>query len=214
MNIKARLLSLSILTVFITLILISIFPLKLNKDENFSTDIEYTSEEIKETVSEEESISKEETTIETSMSQMNQTTQEPQEEETSQNEYIYPDIYTDFTQEEIYMIQRCVETEVHSGDVISKMNVASVIFNRLNHPDKKYGDDVIAIITAPNQFAYWRTEITDTTIEAVENAYKYGDTTNGCIAYRSDNKPEKWYTWKDNYWELQFIDEVGHGFYK
>lgn len=128
--------------------------------------------------------------------------------------YIYPNLYMDFTQEEIYMIQRCVETETYGANVISKMNVASVIFNRLKHPDKKYGNDVIAIITAPTQFAYWRTEITDTTIEAVENAYKYGDTTNGCIGFRSDIYPQYWEVSKYHTWELQFIDEVGHGFYK
>lgn len=122
---------------------------------------------------------------------------------------IYPDLYTDFTEEEIYLIQRVVETETYTADIESKMNIVSVVFNRFNHPNKKYGKDIIDIITSPNQFAYWRTEISETTIQAVENVYKYGDTTGGCIAYRSDKHPQYWYGW-----ELQFIDSVGHGFYK
>ena len=214
MNINKRLLSLSILIVFITLILMSIFPLQLNKDEN-SPDINHTSEEVEETKNteevleeettplEEESISKDEPAIETSTSHISQTTQE----ETTT--ITYPDLYSDFTKEEIYMIQRVVETETYTADINSKMNVASVVFNRLNHPNNKYGDDIVAIITAPNQFAYWRTEISDTTIEAIERVYKYGDTTNGCMAYRSDEYPQNWYSW-----ELQFVDDVGHGFYK
>ena len=123
-------------------------------------------------------------------------------------------LYTEFTKEEIYMIQRCVETETHGADIHSKKNVVSVILNRLNHPDKLYGNDVITIITAKNQFAYWRTEIYPETIQAIEEVYKYGDTTNGCVAFRSGYIPEKWYTYNDKYWELQFIDDVGHGFYK
>ena len=123
--------------------------------------------------------------------------------------YIYPNLYMDFTQEEIYMIQRVVETETYTADIESKMNIVSVVFNRFNHPNKKYGKDIIDIITTPNQFAYWRTEISETTIQAVENVYKYGDTTGGCIAYRSDKHPQYWYSW-----EYQFTDKVGHHFYK
>ena len=122
---------------------------------------------------------------------------------------IYPDLYTDFTEEEIYLIQRVVETETYTADIESKMNIVSVVFNRFNHPNKKYGKDIIDIITTPNQFAYWRTEISETTIQAVENVYKYGDTTGGCIAYRSDKHPQYWYGW-----EYQFTDKVGHHFYR
>ena len=41
-----------------------------------------------------------------------------------------------------------------------------------------------------------------------EYAY-YEDTTNGCIAFRSDCSPNEW-----NSWTKQFTDESGHTFYK
>ena len=42
-------------------------------------------------------------------------------------------IYDVFSPDEIYLMQRCVETETFQRDFNSKCNVASVIFNRLNH---------------------------------------------------------------------------------
>lgn len=130
------------------------------------------------------------------------------------NTITYPNLYEDFTQEEIYMIQRCVETEAYDAPVKNKTHIASVIFNRLNSKGYKYGENVIDVITDINQFAYFRTVITESTIQAVENAYKYGDTTGGCIGFRSDAHPQYWCVSKFYTWELQFIDEIGHGFYK
>lgn len=193
---KKRLLALNILTTlfaFVTIGLISPFGEQNNNEQ------ESVVEETRENIEDEETTSQQLVGLE-----QEQTTELPTEEET----ITYPDLYADFTQEEIYMIQRVVETETYTADIDSKMNIASVVFNRLNHPNNKYGDDIIAIITAPNQFAYWRTEISETTIEAIERVYKYGDTTGGCIAYRSDEHPQYWYSW-----ELQFVDSVNHGFY-
>lgn len=197
---KKRIFAMGILSFYMIVSLVSPF---LGQSIHQNQDI---TEEIKNIEEETTSELKQDITIQHFVG-LGQTT----EEETT---VVYPNLYADFTQEEIYMIQRCVETETYTADVISKMNVASVIFNRLNHPDNKYGDNVVEIITAPNQFAYWRTEISKETVQAIENVYKYGDTTNGCIAYRSDNPPEYWSPSPYHTWVRQFIDAVGHGFYK
>lgn len=40
-------------------------------------------------------------------------------------------IYDYYSDEEVYLIQRCVETEVHGADFMSKVNVANVIRTEL-----------------------------------------------------------------------------------
>lgn len=117
-------------------------------------------------------------------------------------------IYDYFSQEEIYLIQRTVETECYDASFESKTNVASVIFNRLNG-EEVYGNSIEEVLTKENQFANWRTDITEDTVLAVEYAYQIEDTTNGCIGFRSDVKIEKWYEWG-----YAFTDEAGHHFYK
>lgn len=117
-------------------------------------------------------------------------------------------IYDCFSMEEIYLIQRTIETECYDQSFESKLNVASVIFNRLEG-ESVYGDTVEEIITKENQFAYWRTDITEDTILAAEYAYQIEDTTNGCIGFRSDIKPMEWYDW-----QYSFTDVAGHHFYK
>ncbi len=115
-------------------------------------------------------------------------------------------IYNVFSEEEIYLMQRTIETECYQGDFNSKVNVASVIINRIE--SGKYGDTVEDIIKSPNQFTYHREEISSDTILALEYAYMIGDTTNGCVAFRSDELPHVW-----GEWTLQFVDDIGHGFY-
>ena len=117
-------------------------------------------------------------------------------------------VFDEFTEEEVRLICRAVETETYDQDFISKTHVASVIFNRLKE-GREYGDSITEVITKENQFAYWRTILTEDTILAVMYTYELGDTTNGCVAFRSKQHPEKWYDWK-----LQFVDEAGHGLYK
>ena len=115
-------------------------------------------------------------------------------------------IYNHFTDEQIKMMQKCIETETFEADFDSKINVACVILNRVEHD--LYPTDPIEIITEKNQFSYGRNKITEDTILALEYAY-YEDTTNGCIAFRSDCSPNEW-----NGWTKQFTDESGHTFYK
>ena len=121
------------------------------------------------------------------------------------NDYIpYKTIYDEVLESEIYIMQRCVETEVYQKGFIPKCNVVSVILNRAiaNHTTAE------EVVTKPRQFAYWRTEISETTKLAVEYVYEFGDTTNGAYAFRSDIMPMKWYDWT-----YQFSDGCHH-FYK
>jgi hypothetical protein len=115
-------------------------------------------------------------------------------------------VYENYTEEEIYLIQRCVETECHGGDFDSKCNVASVIFNRINSDE--FGNTPHNVITQPNQFAYGRRNISEETKLAVEYVFDIGDTTNGCIAFHSNAKRNKF-----NNWDYAFTDELGHNFY-
>lgn len=117
-------------------------------------------------------------------------------------------IYNNLTDEEIYLIQRVVETECYQAGFNAKVNVASVVFNRINHKDRKYGNSIYKVITSPRQFAYHRKKISEDTITAVEYAYEIGDTTGGCVGFRSDKKPNKWGKWK-----YVFSDNAIHHFY-
>lgn len=112
-----------------------------------------------------------------------------------------------YSQQEIALMQRCVETEVYCGDFNSKANVASVILNRVNDKKERFGNTITEVITSKNQFAYSKTNITEETKLAVEFAYMK-DTTNNCLWFHSYKKPGKFYG------TYQFTDAVGHHFYK
>lgn len=112
-----------------------------------------------------------------------------------------------YSQQEIALMQRCVETEVHGGDFNSKANVASVILNRVNDKQDRFGGSITEVITSKNQFAYSKTKITEETKLAVEFAYMK-DTTNNCLWFHSYKKAGKFYG------TYQFTDAVGHHFYK
>ena len=116
-------------------------------------------------------------------------------------------VYDYFTEEQIAIMQRCIETETYQCSFEAKVNVACVILNRVEH--EQFPTDPIEIITGKNQFAYSRGDITEDTILALEYAFSIEDTTDGCIAFRSDCSPDTW-----NGWEKQFTDESGHTFYK
>ena len=116
-------------------------------------------------------------------------------------------VYDCFTEEQINMMWKCIETETYQCNFNSKVNVACVILNRIEN--EHFPLDPIDIITSPNQFAYGRNIITEDTKLALEYAFSIEDTTNGCIAFRSDCSPNEW-----NGWTKQFTDESGHTFYK
>ena len=115
-------------------------------------------------------------------------------------------IYDIFTPEEINLICRVVETETYQCNFESKVNVACVVFNRLE--DGTFGETIKEIVTAKNQFAYGRKNITEDTIIAVEYAFEMEDTTDGALFFHSNKKTD---TFCGN--DFIFQDEAGHNFY-
>lgn len=115
-------------------------------------------------------------------------------------------IYDIFTPEEINLICRVVETETYQCNFESKVNVACVVFNRLE--DGAFGETIKEIVTAKNQFAYGRKNITEDTIIAVEYAFEMEDTTDGALFFHSNKKTD---TFCGN--DFIFQDEAGHNFY-
>lgn len=115
-------------------------------------------------------------------------------------------IYDIYSTEEIYVMLKCIETETYQCPFDAKVNVACVILNRINH--NKFPSNPIDVVTSPNQFAYYRKEISDSTVLALEYAFMIEDTTNGSIGFRSDKLVDGW-----NGWEYVFTDGK-HYFYK
>ena len=117
-------------------------------------------------------------------------------------------IYDVFSEEEINLIYRVVETETFDQDFDSKVNVACVVFNRLE--SGKFGDSITEIVTSPKQFAYGRKKITESTILAVEYAFSMGDTTQGALYFNSFKEAPEVFNGA-NYIDT---DNCGHHFYK
>lgn len=111
-----------------------------------------------------------------------------------------------FTLDEIYLMQRTIETECYQSDFMSKVNVASVILNRFK--SDKFPNDIKEIITLPYQFAYGRKYVSYDTILALEYASYFGDTTNGALFFHSMEKTDKF-----NNYDYIFTDDAGHHFY-
>lgn len=116
-------------------------------------------------------------------------------------------IYDYYSDEEVYLIQRCVETEVHGADFMSKVNVANVILNRVK-ADGKFGSTPSEVII-PGQFVFGRTEIDESTKRAVEFAFMFKDTTDGALYFQSI-APFEHFSGAD----YMFTDQAGHHFYK
>ena len=99
-------------------------------------------------------------------------------------------IYDCFNEQELDRLFRVVQAEI--GDEYSfdqKCNVASVIFNRLKHPE--FGGTLEAVLS-PGQFStvkngrYLRAEVSQETILACEYSFMIGDTTGGCLFFDSN----------------------------
>ena len=115
-------------------------------------------------------------------------------------------IFDYYTEDEIRLICRVVETETYQCDFDSKVNVANVVLNRIESGE--FGDTVEEIVTTENQFAYGRKVLTEDTILAVMFAYEMEDTTCGALFFHSNDKT-------DTFCGRDFIfqDSVGHNFY-
>lgn len=118
-------------------------------------------------------------------------------------------IYEYFTEEELDLLFHVVQAEI--GDECysfeQKVNVVSVVFNRLYH--EKF-PDALSEILVYDQFSpisngrYKEVEVSEDTILACEYAFEIEDTTDGCLFFDSNNAL--------NY---QFVfDDGAHNFYK
>ena len=115
-------------------------------------------------------------------------------------------IYDYYTEDEVYLMQRCIETETFEQDFDSKVNVASVILNRIESDE--FANEVSEIIVK-GQFAFGRENISEDTVLALEYAFMIGDTTDGALYFHSNPKTETF-----NGAEFIFTDDAGHNFYK
>ena len=117
-------------------------------------------------------------------------------------------IFDFYTEDEIKLICRTVETECYQQNFESKVMVANVVFNRIE--SGKYGSSVEEVIKSPYQFAYWRTVIPEDTLYAVLFGYEMGDLTNGSLAFHSNKKTKRFVGM-----DYVFTDiSSGHHFYK
>ena len=115
-------------------------------------------------------------------------------------------IFDYYTEDEIRLICRVVETETYQCDFDSKVNIANVVLNRIESGE--FGETVEEVITTESQFAYDREVITEDTILAVMFAFEFEDTTNGALYFHS-NKQTDTFCGKS----YIFSDDAVHHFY-
>ena len=113
------------------------------------------------------------------------------------------EVYVD---EDINYLYRAVETEVHGGTFEAKVNVANVILNRVN--SSKFPNTLKGVVTQSGQFKYNKTNVTEETVNAVNYAYAFADTTNGALYFNAGKAKASW-----NGAPYIFTDTVGHSFY-
>lgn len=170
------------------------------------TTTELTTEELTTTATEEE------TTTETVYLEKNTYYEVEETEATTKEEVCATD--TDaiddydysYTETDIpWVVYEVVECEVHGGDKESKMHVAHVIRNRVW--SDLFPNDYYSVCTASYQFCM-RSDVEQSTIDAVNKAMAIEDTTYGALFFHSMDWMAEWcgYSWK-------FTDNVGHHFY-
>ena len=115
-------------------------------------------------------------------------------------------IFDYYTEDEVRLICRVVETETYQCDFDSKVNIANVVLNRIESGE--FGETVEEVITTESQFAYDREVITEDTILAVMFAFEFEDTTNGALYFHS-NKQTNTFCGKS----YIFSDDAVHHFY-
>lgn len=115
-------------------------------------------------------------------------------------------IFDYYTEDEVRLICRVVETETYQCDFDSKVNIANVVLNRIESGE--FGETVEEVITTESQFAYGREVITEDTILAVMFAFEFEDTTNGALYFHS-NKQTNTFCGKS----YIFSDDAVHHFY-
>lgn len=111
-------------------------------------------------------------------------------------------IYDYFSDRELDLLFRVVQAEIGDEQYSfeQKANVASVIFNRLEH--EKFPDSLFGILVA-DQFEtisngrYLEVEVSNETILACEYAFEIEDNTNGCLFFDSNNTLDYKYVFFD-----------------
>lgn len=116
-------------------------------------------------------------------------------------------IFDYYTEDEVRLICRVVETETYQCDFDSKVNVANVVLNRIESGE--FGETVEEVVTTDCQFAYSRNVITEDTILSVMYAFEMIDTTNGALFFHSNEKTDT-FCGRD----YIFSDDAIHHFYK
>lgn len=130
--------------------------------------------------------------------------------------------YGSITKKEIAMLERIVEAEASGEDMVGKILIANVIFNRME--DDTFPDTVKDVIfqrtNGEYQFSpiaddrYWSVKISKGTKKAVERALDGEDYSKGALYFiakkRTSTKSAKWF---DNNLDWLF-KHGGHEFYK
>lgn len=120
---------------------------------------------------------------------------------------VYVPLEDAYTESELKLIYQVVETEMGGCDTKEKSYVASVIFNMINHPTKRFGKTVKSIIKCPNRFCIGRNKISESTKEAVKMAYEE-NTAPGCYAFHCMRKRARFAGWS-----YKFSDKYGVHYY-
>lgn len=121
---------------------------------------------------------------------------------------VYVPLEDAYTDEELNLIYRVVQTEMGGCDTMEKSYVASVIFNMINHPAKRFGKTVKSVIKCPNRFCIGRHKrISESTKEAVKMAYEE-NTAPGCYAFHCMKKRKRFAGWT-----YKFSDKYGVHYY-
>lgn len=123
-----------------------------------------------------------------------------------------------FTDKEIEILQRITEAECTGKSKESKANVTSIVLNRVY--SSEFPDDIESVVFQQSQFTpiadkrYYKVEVTQETIDAVNDVIKNG-VKHDCLYFCNyDNitssSLRKWF----NNLEYVFTDSANHSFYR
>lgn len=122
------------------------------------------------------------------------------------------------TEEEYDYLCRIVQTEAGSQDMIGKVLIANVIFNRIN--SYKFPNDVKSVILSPGQFSpvsngsFYRCSPSDETRQAVDQALNGVDYSDGALYFMARSAANRGaVTWFDTALTYLF-KHGGHEFFK
>lgn len=119
-------------------------------------------------------------------------------------------IYDYYSDREIEILHRIVEAECTGLGFNEKVNVANVIFNRINSEQFPNTIEEVVFQKNPIQFSpisdkrYYSVDLEPDTLLAVEYAFMIEDTTNGCLFFDSNSKLKYKFIFNDG----------AHNFYK